>query len=166
MKLYIKQRVFSFVDKFSVKDENGTDRYFVEGQIISLGKKLHIFDSEHNEIALVKQKIVSLRPKFVVEVNDEEVAEIVKKITFFKPQYYVEGLGWNVEGDFFAHDYVIESNGAEVVSIHKAWVSWGDTFELDIADGNDEVTALAVVLAIDAVLHSQNATSSAFFGNI
>ena len=166
MKLYIKQRVFSFVDKFSVKDENGTDRYFVEGQIISLGKKLYIFDSEHNEIALVKQKIVSLRPKFVVEVNGEEVAEIVKKITFFKPQYYVEGLGWNVDGDFFAHDYVIESNGAEVVSIHKAWVSWGDTFELDIADGNDEVTALAVVLAIDAVLHSQNATASAQFGNI
>lgn len=166
MKLYIKQRVFSFVDKFSVKDENGTDRYFVEGQIISLGKKLHIFDSEHNEISLVKQKIVSLRPKFVVEVNGEEVAEIVKKITFFNPQYYVEGLGWNVEGDFFAHDYVIESNGAEVVSIHKVWVSWGDTFELDIADGNDEVTALAVVLAIDAVLDSQNATSSAFFGNI
>ena len=34
------------------------------------------------------------------------------------------------------------------------------------ADGNDEVTALAVVLAIDAVLNSQNATSSAHFGNI
>ncbi|WP_298654220.1 hypothetical protein [uncultured Eubacterium sp.] len=45
-------------------------------------------------------------------------------------------------------------------------MSWGDTFELDIADGNDEVTALAVVLAIDAVLNSQNATSSAHFGNI
>lgn len=71
-------------------------------------------------------------------------------------------MGWNVEGDFFAHDYVIDSNGTEVVSIHKAWVSWGDTFELDIADGNDEITALAVVLAIDAVLDSQNATASAF----
>ena len=67
-------------------------------------------------------------------------------------------MGWNVEGDFFAHDYVIESNGTEVVTIHKVWVSWGDTFELDIADGNDEVTALAVVLAIDAVLDSQNAS--------
>ena len=29
MKLYIKQKVFSIGAKFSVKDENGNDRYFV-----------------------------------------------------------------------------------------------------------------------------------------
>ena len=156
MKLYIKQKVFSFADKFSVKDENGNDKYFVEGQIISLGKKLHIFDDKCNEVALVKQRIVSFRPKFIVEKNGEEVAEIVKEITFFTPKYYVAGLNWNVEGDLFAHDYVITSNGTEIVSIHKVWVSWGDAFELTVADGNDEITALAVVLAIDAVLDSQN----------
>lgn len=31
MKLYIKQKVFSIGAKFSVKDEAGNDRYFVEG---------------------------------------------------------------------------------------------------------------------------------------
>ena len=41
MKLYIKQKVFSWGDKFTVKDVNGEDRYFVEGEIFSWGKKLH-----------------------------------------------------------------------------------------------------------------------------
>ncbi|MDE6767733.1 MAG: hypothetical protein K2J35_06020, partial [Eubacterium sp.] len=65
-------------------------------------------------------------------------------------------LAWPVEGEFVAHDYVITSGNRAIVSIHKAWMSWGDTFELDIADDRDEVTALAVVLAIDAVMDAQN----------
>ena len=44
MKLYIKQKVFSWGDKFTVKDSNGEDRYYVEGEIFSWGKKLHVYD--------------------------------------------------------------------------------------------------------------------------
>ena len=40
MKLYIKQKVFSWGDKFTVKDETGRDRYYVEGEIFTFGRKL------------------------------------------------------------------------------------------------------------------------------
>ena len=56
---------------------------------------------------------------------------------------------------FFGHDYQITENGNAIVSIHKKWMAWGDTFELDIADESREVLALAVVLAIDAVMDAQ-----------
>lgn len=160
MKLYMKQKVFSFFDKFTVKDENGYDKYYIEGEILSFGKKLHIYDMNHNEVAFVRQKILAFMPKFTVEIKGREIAEIVKKVTFFTPKYYVNGLGWEVEGDFFSHDYIITSGRRAIVSIHKAWMSWGDTFELDIADDKDEVTALAVVLAIDAVMDAQAAANS------
>ena len=48
--------------------------------------------------------------------------------------------------------YTVEG---EVVSLHKAWLSWGDSYELSIADRVDEKMALAVVLAIDCVLEAQ-----------
>ena len=32
MKLYIKQKVFSWVDRFTVFDETGADKYYVEGE--------------------------------------------------------------------------------------------------------------------------------------
>ena len=51
MKLYIKQKVFSWGDKFTVKDSNGEDRYYVEGEIFSWGKKLHVYDMRGNEVA-------------------------------------------------------------------------------------------------------------------
>ncbi len=160
MKLYMKQKVFSWKDKFTIKDMNGNDRYTVEGQFFSLGKKLHIFDCEGDEVAFVKQKVVALMPKFFVEIGGEDVAEIAKKFTFFKPKYVVNGPGWDVQGDMWSHNYTITSGGIPVVSIHKQWMSWGDTFELDIAPGADEVLAVAVVLAIDAVMDAQAAAAS------
>lgn len=156
MKLYMKQKVFSFRDRFTIKDEYGEDRYFVEGEILSFGKKLRIYDMHGRELAFVRERLATFMPKFTVEVNDREVAEIVKKFTLFTPKYCVNGLGWDVEGDFFSHDYVITDMGRIIVSIHKQWMAWGDTFELDIADGNNEVIALAVVLAIDAVMDRSN----------
>ena len=33
MKLYIKEKVFSWGDKFTVKDELGNDKYVVEGEV-------------------------------------------------------------------------------------------------------------------------------------
>jgi len=44
MKLYLKQKVFSWRDRFFAKDESGNDRYAVEGEIISWGKKLRVYD--------------------------------------------------------------------------------------------------------------------------
>lgn len=156
MKLYIKQKVFSFRDKFYVKDEYGEDKYYVEGELFSFGKKLHIYNLAGNELALVHQKVLSFMPKFTVEINNTIICEIVKKVTFFKPKYIVNGLGWDVDGDIFAHDYVITSGNRSIVSIHKQWMTWGDTFELDIDDNENEIVALSVVLAIDTVLDANN----------
>ncbi len=159
MKLYMKQKVFSWKDRFTIKDASGEDRYSVEGQMISLGKKLHVYDRNGEEVAFVKQKVVALMPKFFVEIGGEDVAEISKKFTLFKAKYVVNGPGWDVQGDMWSHNYTITSGGAPIVSIHKQWMAWGDTFELDIAPGADEVLALAVVLAIDAVMDAQAAAN-------
>ena len=160
MKLYMKQKVFSWKDRFTIKDASGADRYTVEGQFFSFGKKLHIFNRDGDEVAFVKQKVVALMPKFFVEIGGEDVAEIAKKFTFFKPKYVVNGPGWDVQGDMWSHNYTITSGGNPVVSIHKQWMAWGDTFELDIAPGADEVLALAVVLAIDAVMDAQQTAAA------
>ena len=51
-------------------------------------------------------------------------------------------------------------HGREVVSISKEWFTWGDCYALDIADSADEMLALAVVLAIDAVHAQANAAAA------
>lgn len=100
MKLYIKQKVFSFRDQFTVKDAYGTDRYFAQGDYFSLGRNLRICDANGQEIILIKQKLWSFLPRFYVYVAGEKVAEVIKEFTFFKPRYRIEGPGWSVSGDW------------------------------------------------------------------
>lgn len=159
MKLYIKQKVFTWGDKFSVKDINGEDRYYVEGEVFSWGKKLHVYDVSGNEVAFIHQKVFSFLPRYFVYVGDQQVAEIVKEFSFLFPRYSIEGLGWEIEGRFMAHNYEITKNGKPIVTISKEWMTWGDSYELDIADPKDEIVALAVVLTIDAVMASNSGVS-------
>lgn len=163
MKLYLKQKVFSWKDRSTVKDELGSDKYSVEGKVLSVGKKLTVFDANQNEVAFIRQKVVTLMPKFFVDIGGEQVAEISKKFTFLKQKYIVNGPGWTVMGNFTAHDYSIYDGEREIAGIHKKWMTWGDTFEIDINDEKNEVLVLAVVLAIDAVM---DASDSAAAGSI
>ena len=64
MKLYIKQKVFSWVDRFTVFDETGADKYYVEGEFFSWGKKLHVTDRTGRETAFIQQKVFSMMPRF------------------------------------------------------------------------------------------------------
>ena len=152
MKLYIQQKVFSLGDRFYVKGEDGIDKYRVEGEILSWGKKLHVYNRDEREIAFIEQEVLTLLPKYRVYVNGAEVAEIVKEFTFLFPKYRIDGLGWEIDGDFMAHDYQIMQGGYPIASIRKEWFTWGDCYEVDITNPENEIVALAVTLAIDCVL--------------
>lgn len=151
MKLYIKQKPFSWNDKFTVKDENSVDVYFVKGEILSFGKKLHIYDRYNNEAAFVKQKMLTFMPKFEIFKDGLSVGEIQKRFTLFKQQYTVTGIDWHIHGDFFSHSFTISDNRGTVARISKEWFTWGDSYALDVRDASDSVTALAAVLVIDCI---------------
>lgn len=165
MKLYIKEKVFSWGDKFSVKDECGNDKYFVEGEVFSWGKKLHVYDSTGNEVAFIKQEVWSLLPCYYVFCGNNQVAEIRKEFTFLFPRYTIDCLGWEIDGTFMAHDYQITKNGHTIVSISKEWMTWGDSYELDITNPEDEIVALAVVLTIDCVTEASSGASVTISSN-
>ena len=160
MKLYIKEKVFSWGDKFTVKDAYGEDKYIVEGEVFTFGKKLHVYDRSGREVAFIKQEVWSFLPRYYVFCGDRQIAEIKKEFTFLFPRYTIEGLGWEIDGSFMAHDYQITKRGRKIVTISKEWMTWGDSYELDIADPADELVALAVVIAIDCVTEASSAAAS------
>lgn len=165
MKLYMKEKVFSWGDKFTVKDELGNDKYIVEGEVFSWGKKLHVYDRMGREVAFIKQEVWSFLPRYDVFCGEKHVAEIRKEFSFLFPRYSIDGLGWEIEGRFLAHEYEITKNGRTIVSIRKEWMTWGDSYELDIANPADEIVALAVVLTIDCVTESGSGASTAASNN-
>ena len=165
MKLYIKEKVFSWGDKFTVKDERGYDKYVVEGEVFTWGKKLHIYDMTGREVAFIKQEVRSFLPRYYVFCDGQQVAEIKKEFTFLFPKYSIAGLGWEIDGSFLAHEYEITQRGCSIVTISKEWMTWGDSYELNIANPADEILALAVVITIDCVMESNSGASVSVSSN-
>ena len=152
MKLLIEERIFSWNDRFTVWDEAGNDRYYVEGELFSWGKKLHVCDLSGREVAYIEQQLFTFTPRYSVYANGQLIGEVVREFSFFRPHYTVEGADWDVEGDFWAHDYTVSRRGQVVVDIQKEWFTWGDCYTLNILDPRDELQALALVLAIDCAV--------------
>ena len=161
MKFYLKQKVFSWGDKFTVFDANGNERFFVKGEVFTFGKKLHLLDLYENELAFIHQKVLSFLPRYFISRNGEIFAEVVKQFTFFRQEYTVKGLNWSVKGDFFAHEYEIyDSYGQCIVRVSKKWFTFGYSYEIDINNNADTVSALSVVLVIDACIEAANVNVS------
>ena len=156
MNLYIKEKVFTWGDQFTVKDEYGHDKYYVEGEVFSWGKKLQVYDAHHREVAFIQQELFTFLPRYTVYSGGREIAQVKKEFTFLFPKYTIEGLGWEIDGSLWEHNYQITKNGCPIVTIQKEWMTWGDSYELDIRNPADEIVALAVVLTIDCVVEQQN----------
>ena len=150
MKLLFKQRFFSWFDSYDIFGEDGTTLYTVKGQL-AWGHLLKIFDAQENEVGTVKQKILTLLPKFELYQNDSYLGCITKEFTFFKPKFDIDFNGWHIEGDFFEWDYsILDGQGNCIATVTKELWNWTDTYVIDVADPADTLYALMLVLAIDA----------------
>ena len=150
MKLLFKQRFFSWFDSYDIFDEAGVPLFTVEGQL-AWGHTLHINDIDGNHMATVKQRLFTFLPKFDLYIGEDLVGTITKDFTFFAPAFDVDFNNWRVEGQFMEWDYdILDKFGGQVASISKELFNWTDTYVIDVADPDDALYALMVVLAIDA----------------
>ncbi|GAB2318817.1 hypothetical protein IRB23SM22_10750 [Alkalibacterium sp. s-m-22] len=109
MRFFIKQQVMSLKDRFYVKDEDGRDRYFVDGEFLAFAKKLRIYDEHNNEVVYIEQiKLWNFLPEFDLFMNNEKVATVKKEWAFFRNNHSIIGQDWHIEGSVTAHDYVIK----------------------------------------------------------
>lgn len=156
MRLLIKQRVFSWGDTYDIYDEAGNVRYMVKAEVFAFGHQLHIFDSVGNEIGQIHQKIFTFMPQFEIVIGGRICGTIYKRFSFFTPKYDIDFNDWHVEGDFLGWDYDVYSGCSSIIHISKQLFHWGDTYVIDIADPQDELMGMMIVIAIDAANCSNN----------
>ena len=150
MKLYFKQRFFSWFDSYDVWNESGHVAYTVQGRL-SFGHLLEIHDPNGNRLGSVQEEILTLLPRFALYENDQYVGSIKKKFTLFFKQFELDCEGWVVDGDPLGWDYsVTDRDGNLIMSVSKELLRLTDTYVLDIVDPRHALRCLMIVLAIDA----------------
>ena len=159
--LYIKQKVFSLSGKFTVKDQQENDIYYVEGSFMKVPKTFSIMNTARDEVALITKKVFSFLPKFLVDVNGQEVLTIKKEFSFLKARYTIDAAGIEVQGNWWDMDFQILHHGKIVGEVSKEWFTWGDSYKVQIIDEEIETVIIALVVAIDCVKADQAAASAA-----
>lgn len=150
MKLIFKQRLFSWFDSYDIYYEDGSRAYTVQGQL-AWGHCLKIFNSQGTELGTVKEKVFTWLPQFELYLGDRYAGRITKEFSLLRPRFNIDCNGWSVEGDWLEWDYSIRGrDGREIAVVSKEVLNWTDTYVLDIADPQDALPVLMLVLAIDA----------------
>ena len=156
--LYMKQKVFSLRGRFSIQDQQEQDIYLVEGSFMKLPKTFSISTVEGEEVAVITKKMLSLLPKFFIEV-DGETLTIEKSFTFFKDRYTIDTADLEIDGDWWDMDFEIKRHGEVVGSVEKKWFTFGDSYEIQVFDPDIEKILIALVVAIDCVKEDEESSS-------
>lgn len=158
MTFRIKEKFWAWGDDFSITDEHGTERFFVDGKAFSWGDKLSFQDADHRELAFINQKMFSFKPRYQILIDGEVFAEVVKEWSWFSKKFTLDVPGPNdyeIDGSFWEHEFSFERGGREVATVSKKLWSWTDSYGVDIQEGEDEVAILCTCIVIDQVLHDE-----------
>lgn len=153
----MRQKFWALGDTFTIKDAQETEVFRVEGRAFSWGDKLSFQSANGRELAFIKQKLLSLKPKYELYRDGELFAVIVKELSLLKSRFTLDVPGPNdyvIRGSFLEHEFAFERSGAKVATVSKAYFSLTDAYGVEILEGEDEIAVLATCVVIDLVMHS------------
>jgi uncharacterized protein YxjI len=157
MRYVLKQKLLSWGDDYHIRDDGGREVYFVDGKAFSLGGQLSFKDLQGNELAFIRQKLLKLSPTYEIH-RSGKLAAVVKKelFAFLHHRFTVDVPGpddLEAKGDFLDHEYVFRRGDRDVATVSKRWFALGDTYGIDIAEGEDDVLILASAVVVDQACH-------------
>src|SRR5260370_32620350 len=121
MRYVIREKMFRLGEDSDITDEAGRLVFHVDGKVLSLHHTLVILDPAGNEIAQVRQRLITLRPTYEISRAGQDVAEIRKKL--FSP--FIDRFTIDVPGpddlemtaSLFEHEFTISREGQVVPTV-------------------------------------------------
>lgn len=146
IKLYMRQKVFTIRDKYSICDLDETPVYYVKGNITGLGFSIQYADG--SDIMTIKKKLVAITPEYTLFEGNENIGHIKKKIKLGRAEIQgeVKGQPIMIKGDMVGHSFNIFLNGKAVGNVDTARLTWGDCYSIEVLD--ESVKDLVVTIAV------------------
>ena len=98
--------------------------------------------------------VASFLPKYEISIQNEQPVEIVKNLKLFKHEYTINDWDIKIKGDFIAHNYSVERGGTVIAAMTKEFLSWGDTYSINVNNQADELIALSAILVVDCCMEA------------
>lgn len=158
MILYIKQKLFSFKDDYNVYDESLQPIYRVESEFLAMLSKIHLYDMNGKELFFIKRKLKFMFAEYEIYSGDKLCAVVKQEFAMFRPKLSVSSAygDFDIDGEFFQMDFEVKCNGMLLGRISKEWLTFGDSYRLEVENSFNSGFFTALVIAIDNCMHNGN----------
>jgi len=156
MKYIIRQKMFTLAAKYSIKDEFENDRFAVDSDLFTIGKKLHLTDMASTPLFFIKQKLFNFLPVYEIYKDDQLFSTLKKKLSFLKPKIEIDqnGTPYFISGDIWSHEFTISRNDVTIASVSKQWFTFTDTYGLEVSGFENDAFVIALVICVDEIIYS------------
>ena len=153
----IRERLLTLTETYDIYDEDGDPVYAVRHELFSLPRKTRLFDKATGlEIGHITQKMFSLFIEYAIDIRGKTLGSIRKKITFFKPALEADFDNLKIEGNLWGMDFKCYSGSELVFEVSKQYLSFGDTYVVDVLNDEYDEAALLMTVALDEIYHGRN----------
>lgn len=161
-KLYIRQKVFKITDHYDILGDNQEVVYRVDQDFTFFGHRVHVTHPTGAHLFTINKKVISLLPFFTITFANGNTIELKSRFTIMRKKIDIlpADLGLHVEGSFMQHNFSLLRGNQVVGDIKKAWISWGDVYEITIHDESIQDIIVAVMIAVDNLLDQEASRSS------
>lgn len=157
MKIYVKNKPFSWGGDSEVLDENQQDVYKVKGKLISPTQKKKIYDMQGKLLYVVRNKFWTFfcKKTMIFDANKKKIATIKKGDFSANADYEIDHISdvMRIEGKFFGSTSKIIKNEQEIATLTKDFSIGKDCFTLE-TDYQDIPFLVALVIGFDNLTDS------------
>ena len=139
--LYTALQLGNLHRQIDITDESGKVLYYTKSSVFALKGKTEIYDADGNQIAHLEKKPVSLHEKHF---------HVVKDVT------NIEGLGWQLRGNFIGLNFnLLDENGEPIATVSKKMISVHDKYCIDLYQTKHEQKVVAIVIQLEKMLEQR-----------
>ncbi len=151
--LYIKQKVFKITDHYEVFDFAQNAVYYVDQEFELIGNTVHVRKADGQSSFVIRKELFTFLPQYTVDFSNGKSLIIKKNLSFLKTNIDIlsDAYSLNLNGDFWGMNFAVYGPEGQIGNIKKEYLSWGDTYTLQIFQPHYEADLLAVLIVVDDI---------------
>jgi len=156
----LREDLISIGDDFWIENENGQRVFRVDGKVLRISKTYAFLDMEGNTLCRIKERLLTIKDTMEIEDTEGQEMAVIRKalISPLRDRWNVKvrnGPDLDIQGNILDHEYTISQGRQRIAEVSKKWFRLTDTYGVEIADNQNDILILAIVVAMDAMTHER-----------
>ena len=149
----MREKLMSIGDDEWIENDNGDRVYKVNGKAMRMRHTFALEDREGKEVAWIQEPMVHVRDSMDITIGTLK-ATVKKKIMSIRDKFIIEiedGPSLEAHGNLVDHEYEIERDGQTVAWVSKKWFRMRETYGIEVVQEENQLLVLCIAVCIDTM---------------